>query len=257
MTYGSEADVMPQLRALTVGDNPGAWQQAGFTVVDNSTIIGSVTINFDEQSGPGIVSWTLGDMPADAAETLDKLGLPTHSAINSGSAAGPTTNDSGVHPATADHSNAVDRIDHLVIQAADMVAATSAMAAAGFVARHHRPIPHSEEPAQQVFYWAGDVIVELVGPVPVTWDQRVEASAEVDVSTATDNGRHSYDAWFWGLALASSDLDHTVTTLGSRTSAPRPAVQAGRHITTVDQTAFGISVPLAVLSPHRSDTADA
>jgi hypothetical protein len=254
---------MPQLRALTVGDNPAGWQQAGFSVVDDSTTIGSVTITFDERRGPGIASWTLSGLPEDGADTLHHLGLPTHSAIHPESVTGLTSDDSIADPPAVAHANAVDRIDHLVIQAADMAAATSGLAGVGFDARHHRPIPHSEEPAQQVFYWAGDVIVELVGPMPVTWDQRVGASTEADPSTNVDPsteagaGRVTYDAWFWGLALASSDLDHTVATLGSKTSDPRPAVQPGRHITTIDHKSFGISVPLAVLSPHPSDTADA
>ncbi len=254
---------MPQLRALTVGDNPAGWQQAGFSVVDDSTTIGSVTITFDERRGPGIASWTLSGLPEDAVDTLDGLGLPTDSAIHPDSVTVLTTDDSIAEPPAVVHVNAVERIDHLVIHAADMAAATSGLAGAGFEARHHRPIPHSEEPAQQVFYWAGDVILELVGPMPVTWDQRVAASAKADPSTNVDAStgagadRTTYDAWFWGLALASSDLDHTVATLGSRTSDPGPAVQPGRHITTIDHKAFGISVPLAVLSPHPSDTANA
>lgn len=241
---------MPQLRALTVGDDPAGWQQAGFTVIDNSITVGSVTITFDTQSGPGIVSWTLSEMLDGAADTLGGLGLPTRSAINPRSVARLTIGQPSIDQVAPVHANAVERIDHLVIQTADMSTATSRLAEAGFDARHHRPIPHSVEPAQQVFYWAGKVIVELLGPMPRSWDQRVGWQTE-----AGHKNRH--DAWFWGLAFASSDLDHTVSTLGSKTSEPRPAMQPGRHITTVDHEAFGISVPLAILSPHPSDIADA
>jgi hypothetical protein len=85
---------------------------------------------------------------------------------------------------------------------------------------------------RQTFFWAGDVIVELVGP---------------------DVGEPSTDepTTVFGLALVASDLDATAAVLGPLLGTPKAAVQPGRRIAGLRGRDLGISLPLAVMSPHR------
>ncbi len=58
----------------------------------------------------------------------------------------------------------------------------------------------------------------------------------------------------FGLALVAADLDRTAETLGELLGAPKPAVQAGRRIAGLRHRQAGISLPIAVMSPHvRTD----
>ena len=75
---------------------------------------------------------------------------------------------------------------------------------------------------------AGEAILELVGPLDATGDDS--------------------PAWFWGLALTSSDLDATAASFGDACSRPRPAVQPGRRIATLDARRLGLGVGIAVMS---------
>jgi hypothetical protein len=83
-----------------------------------------------------------------------------------------------------------------------------------------------DPPREQAFFRAGEVIVEVVGPV-----------------TAVADG----PARFWGLAFTSADLDATAALLGARLRPPKTAVQAGRRIATLDRAA-GSSLAVAVMS---------
>ena len=102
--------------------------------------------------------------------------------------------------------------------------------AAGLEVRGGRSTTSYGSPMRQVFFWTGDVIVELVGP---------DAREPTDEPTT-----------FFGLALVSDDLDATATTLGELLSTPKDAVQAGRRIAGLRGGQVGITVPVAVMSPH-------
>jgi hypothetical protein len=82
-----------------------------------------------------------------------------------------------------------------------------------------------------VFFWAGDVIVELIGP---------------------DEGEPTTDepASVFGLALSATDLDATAAHLGDLLGTPKDAVQPGRRIAGLRGRQVGISLPIAVMSPH-------
>ena len=77
----------------------------------------------------------------------------------------------------------------------------------------------------QTFFRAGEVIVELVGPIPDVDGER-----------------------FWGLALTVADLDACAALFGDRLGAMKDAVQAGRCIATLRHKAFGLTVPIAFMS---------
>ena len=85
----------------------------------------------------------------------------------------------------------------------------------------------------QNFFWAGDVILELVGP---------------------DSGEPSTDepTSIFGLASVAPDLAATVQFLGGLMGEPKPAVQPDRMIAGFRNKAVGISLPIAVMTPHPS-----
>ena len=134
--------------------------------------------------------------------------------------------DARVHP----HANHVDGIDHLVVMSPAMNRTTEALATAGIEVRRERRFSVDGEARRQCFFWLGDVILELVG--------RDDVEAEGP-------------AQFWGLALSCDDLVAAAGSLGDRLGPPRPAVQGGRSIATIRTSALGISVPIALMTPHH------
>lgn len=220
----------PALTELSVADDPSAWEQAGFHVVDAAVRIGPLavtlrspndadtTVESDEPTR-GVTAWAF-----DWAEPEFSLdGITTR--------ARPTkTLEAGRHPR---HPNGVSGIDHVVVMTDDLDRTSAAFEAAGFEARRRRDIPESDPPRSQIFWWAGEVILELVGPITPTG---------------------STHASIWGLALVSDDLDATAATLGNALSNPRPAVQKGRRIAAIKGRELGLSVPIAIMTPHETSS---
>ncbi len=213
---------MPALRSLIIGDRASAWTAAGFEVDQRHgrarTRIGEIEIELvGPDDGRGIIGWRfdVGGLPSD----ID--GITTLQA--------PSSEEDGEPPP---HPNGIDHIDHVVMFTPDLARTTGALAAAGFEERRRRDVPDAEPPKQQVFYWAGSTIIELVGPL-----------------AATGTGPAS----LWGLALSAADLDATAATLGDRLGRPKGAVQTGRRIATLRTRDLDISTAIAVMSPHVSD----
>ncbi len=127
------------------------------------------------------------------------------------------------------HPNGVTGIDHIVVMTDDLDRTSAALRASGFEPRRRRAIPKSDPPRSQIFWWAGPVIIELVGP---------------------DAARGNGPASIWGLALTTPDLDATGELLGEAMSTPRDAVQEGRRIAGIRGKELGLSVPLALMTPH-------
>ena len=123
------------------------------------------------------------------------------------------------------------RIDHVVVRSGDAERTVSAFEAAGLEVRGGRSTTSYGSPMRQVFLWAGDVIVELVAP---------------DLGEPTTDEPTSV----FGLALVADDLDATAAHLGELLSTPRDAVQQGRRIAGLRGREIGISLPIAVMSPH-------
>ena len=129
------------------------------------------------------------------------------------------------------HPNGIVRIDHVVVRSGDADRTVAAFEAAGLEVRGGRSTTSYGSPMRQVFLWAGDVIVELVAP---------------------DHGEPTTDepTSVFGLALVANDLDATAAHLGELLSPPRDAVQQGRRIAGLRGREVGISLPIAVMSPH-------
>ena len=199
-----------QLHEIAVGDDPTAWETAGFTVLDDSVTIGRTRIRLDGPSaGRGIRSVAVDDV------TTDLDGVPVHQA--------PPAD-----PAPA-HANGVTHIDHLVIMTEDCDRTTAALHEVGLESRRVRRFDMGGVKRRQTFFWLGDVILELVG---------------------ADEPEGSSPAHAWGLALTSDDIDHTAEVLDGRCSPPKDAVQRGRRITTIATRDLDISTALAVMTPH-------
>ncbi len=204
-----------QLTELEIGDDAEAWVAAGFAVQGDAVRLGDVTLRLvGGDADRGILGWSLHGV----STAVD--GLPP-----------VATAHLTAEPAT--HPNGVTTIDHLVVETDDFGRTIPELEAAGLELRRTRTFDLGDGERQQCFFWMGSVILELVGmaaPAP-------DASAP---------------ARFWGLALISPDLDATAEQLGDGTSPPKDAVQKGRRISTLRTRDLGISVPVALMSPHMA-----
>lgn len=215
---------MPALRSLLIGDTSASWTNAGFDVVEAHgrahTSIGDVTVELvGPDGGRGIVAWRFDDVELTEGQTID--GVQTLSAGER-------------HVNDQHHSNLVSHLDHVVMFTPDLQRTIAALEATGFEARRTRDIPGTEPLRQQVFFWAGSTIIELVGPAEPTGDG---------------------PATLWGLAVTCDDLDAAHEHLGDVLSTPKAAVQPGRRIATLRTRDVDISTAIAFMTPHSSDDA--
>lgn len=219
---------MPELRRLLVADDPEAWIAAGFAVSDNGTggtetVIGSIAVRFVNGPGEppktGILGWELTEIGDGSIDGIMSIGTESP-------------------PSTAmEHPNKVSRMDHVVIMTPDLERTTASLRGFGFSPRRTRAIPGSEPPRSQIFFWAGETIFEVVGPVEATG---------------------SAPARVWGFALTTDDMDAAAAAIGTNLGTAKPAVQPGRHIATVDTATLGITTAIALMTPHitTSDSAE-
>jgi hypothetical protein len=200
----------PTIAELVVGASPQHWRAAGFDVdADNRVVIGTVTIRLEADGDRGIASWSLRGSVTSAID-----GLATTS----------STEDLPDAPA---HPNHVVAIDHLVVLTPDLDRTIDALAEQGLELRRVREGPAGDgREVKQAFFRMAEVILEVV---------------------ATGGGGDDEPAQFWGLTFLSDDLDATLASLGpDRVSEARPAVQPGRRIATVRESA-GLGVPVALM----------
>jgi hypothetical protein len=206
---------MPSLVELTVADPPDAWRGAGFTVDDDGQcVVGHVRIWLRPEEGRrGVTGWTLDDV----AEVDEIDGLATSV---------PATDP----PAPWTHANGCTLIDHVVVASPDLTRTRRALEDAGFDTRRVRDTESYGSAMQQIFFRAGEVIVELVGP------------------PEPDPARVDRPAGFFGLAMNVADLDATKALLGDALGDPKDAVQPGRRIATLRSNDLGMSVAIAFMS---------
>jgi hypothetical protein len=138
-------------------------------------------------------------------------GLPT---------AVPGTN----RPPPVDHENGAVAVDHVVVMTANFDRTAAALEHAGMPLRRTITSPSGN---RMGFRRLGPAILELV-----------EGSDD-------DGGR----ARFWGLVVIVEDLEALAARLGDRLGSIRDAVQPGRRIATVRESA-GLGQPMAFMSPE-------
>jgi hypothetical protein len=181
---------MPSLIGLEVSGDADAWRSAGFTVDDDGGCrLGHVRM----QTGVGelgIGDWAFGD-PAS------------------------------VEPAT--HPNGTLLIDHLVVFTDDPARTVERYADLGLEPRRVREVGNGRS---QTFFRAGEVIVEVVGPLEAEHGERL-----------------------WGISPTVRDLDACAALLGDGLGRIKDATQPGRRIATLRHESFGLTIPIAFMSP--------
>ena len=214
---------MPTIDQITIADEPAGWASAGFRVEGGVCEIGGVRLVLaGRAAGAGILDWTLREL---AGTDLD--GLPT------ARSSGPVRAPAPAHP------NGVLEIDHVVAISTDLARSIAALQAAGLDLRRVREEPTPAGAPRQAFFRLGREVLEVVQEPAEVLER--EGGAERPVS-------------FWGLAFLVEDLDRTVAMLAPHAPAARPAVQAGRRISTLRRSA-GLAVPIALMSRAEPDGA--
>jgi hypothetical protein len=173
---------------LDVAGDATAWAAAGFTVNDEIRV-GQLHLQIDEGDS-GIGAWTL----ADAAPSAEVA-----------------------------HPNGALILDHLVLLSGDPPRTTKEYADFGWEARRTRDVGGGRT---QTFFKSGEIIIELVGPIPDVVGEQL-----------------------WGLAFTVRDLDACAALLGDALGRIKDAVQPGRQIATLRHEACGLTIPIAFMSP--------
>lgn len=203
-----------------VADPADAWVQAGFSV-DSDAIcrVGGVRIRLaGRDRGTGIVGWSLRGLPADGS-LHDVDGIPM-------------TRSDAVAVMPAGHANGVLAIDHVVLLSPDLRRTVESLTAIGVEPRRERDAQLGGRSMRQIFFRAGEVIIEVVG----------------SPETASEG-----PSTLWGITYVVADIDVTAAYFGDRTAPVKDAVQPGRRITTLRHHELGISVPSAMISEHIRD----
>jgi hypothetical protein len=203
-----------------VADPVDAWEQAGFSVdTDSACRVGGLQIRLTGRGrGSGIVGWSLRGLPSDRP-LRDVDGIPT-------------TRSDGVAVVPARHANGVLAIDHVVLLSPDLRRTVETLTAIGIESRRERDHQLDGRSMRQIFFRAGEVIIEVVGSPEI---------ASEGPST------------LWGITYVVADIDTTAAYFGDRTAPVKDAVQPGRRITTLRHHELGISVPSAMISAQIRD----
>lgn len=198
---------------LVLGDDPEAWEAAGFAVDGDVVVIGTVRVRCTGDGGDPS-RWTLRPLDDELPRSVD------------GIATSPST---ASLPDPVTHPNRVTEMDHVVLRSPDLDRTTAAIEALGADCRRVRDVGEGDRAFQQRFFRFGPVIIELVGPAAPAGDG---------------------PATIWGYACVVDDLDAAVEAMGDAVGEAKDAVQPGRRIATVRTRELGISVPVALMTPH-------
>jgi len=225
---------------LEITDDPGLWARVGFEVVDGVTVINGVEHRLvgpgaasgdggADETATGVVGWGVSGVPADVG---DIAGITT-----------TVVEEPPVLTGEERHPNGVYRTDHLVVRTTDTPATAAAFEALGLEIKGKRSTASGGAKVDMRFAWAGDTLLEIVGPPePASASGESAASGE---STAAESAA----ARIAGIAYVSADLDGTAARLGDWSTTPIDAVQPGRRIAAL-RTEAGSSVPMAFMTPH-------
>ena len=213
---------MATIDEIEVADEPERWAALGFEVQDGVCRLAGVDVRLSgAQAGQGVLGWSLREI---ASTELD--GLPT--AIST----------SPVRPPALPHPNGAVAIDHVVAVSPSFERSVAALQAAGLDLRRIREEPTPAGAPRQAFFRVGREILEVV-----------QAPAR-----AVEEHGAGRPAMFWGLALLVDDIDATVAAMAPHARPPRPAVQEGRRISTLERTA-GLAFPLALITREQDAAA--
>jgi hypothetical protein len=217
---GNERDDSVTVDEFEVADPADAWTRAGFSVDSDAVCrIGGIRIRLTGRGrGTGIVGWSLRGLPSDGSlHDLDGI---------------PTTRSDAVAAMPAGHPNGVLAIDHVVLLSPDLRRTVESLTTVGVEPRRERQGQLSGRSIRQIFFRAGEVIIEVVGSPETTGEG---------------------PSTLWGITYVVADIDATAAYFGDRTAPVKDAVQPGRRITTLRHHELGISVRSAMISAHIRD----
>jgi len=160
------------------------------------------------------VSWALRDLPSTELD-----GLPTE------------RHDHQPESSPGTHSNGANQIDHVVAFSPDLDRTVAVLRRAGLDFRRLREGPTPAGAQRQAFFRVGEAVLEVVEHPPGT------PAAEDPAAPAG----------FYGLALATPNIDATARSFGPLLGEVRDAVQPGRRIATVRRDAQ-LGLPVAFMS---------
>jgi hypothetical protein len=193
---------------LVAGGDVEPWERLGLTVVDGTIPLFGTGIRIDQGAAPGLNSWALSGVDT-AVSHVDGL---------------VTTVVAPARPVFVDHPCGAIGLDHVVVTTGSLERTCGAIADATGA-----PLKRVREAGQlrQGFHRLGGLVVEVVEHRTLGEDP----------------------AAFWGLVLNVEDLDAAVARLPvGLVGDPKPAVQPGRSIATV-QEAAGLGVRVALMTP--------
>lgn len=209
---------------LEITDEPDLWARMGFDVVDDRVVVNGVEHRLvgprsaDGDDAPrGVVGWGVSGV---SAECDDIAGIPT-TVVD---APPPLTGE-------AAHPNGVYRTDHLVVRTPDTPTTAADLERVGLEIKGNRATAAGGARVDMRFSWAGDTLLEIVGPPEPTAGATAARIA--------------------GIAYVTADLDGTARHLGEWSTMPVDAVQPGRRIAAL-QSEAGSTVPIAFMTPHVS-----
>ena len=193
---------------LTVGGAVEPWERLGLVVHEGLIPLFGTGVRIAADTPPGIGGWALSGA---TGPSTDVDGLATELV-------------EPMSPILVEHPLGAFELDHVVVttDSLDRTCREVERATGG-------PLRRVREVGQmrQGFHRLGGLIVEVV--------ERA--------------GLPEGPAAFWGLVLNVEDLDAAVDRLGPEViSASRPAVQPGRSIATVQESA-GLGLPVALMTP--------
>jgi hypothetical protein len=177
--------------------------------VDDGAVVVGSTRIRPTGAGGGIERWTLAGVTDVAFDGLATTVL----------------DDAPAPRRPPEHPNGAQRIDHVVVRTPSLDRTVAAFDDAGLELRRTRDAGGG---VRQGFLWVGDTIVELV-----------EAPGQDSAAPAS----------FWGLVVVVDDIDRAAAVAGDALGDVRDAVQRGRRIATVRESA-GMGLPLALMTPH-------
>lgn len=135
------------------------------------------------------------------------------------------------------HKNGVTSVDHIVLRSADLAKTKKAFEDIGVSLRRERSDVYPG--VTQLFYRpAGELIIEVAAP---------------SEGSSGDNplAAKTHKSFLWGATLnVNDDLNTAKGLLKDSLSDIRKAKQAGRKIATLRHKNFGISVAIALMTPH-------
>lgn len=227
---------------LWLAGAPEPWHDCGFRVDPNGAITVGRTTLIPDGSHSGSLRWAFD--PTTGREDIDGIAVvaPPASELARSGDRSPSGDPTGTRGATGGvtHPNGIMSIDHVVIATDDCSRTTAAFEDAGFPVRRTITTERFGVPLLQRFFWAGDVLVELIGPPDPTSDP----------ATA---GRSGHRAKLFGITFVTADMEHTVSALGPMIGPPAPAVQPDRSIATLRTREIGIRTRVAVMTRHVPD----